>query len=284
MDDEVAPQASRALALVAGLAVVKGVVLALVLALVAPLWLAALLGVAVAVAIAAGAWWGATPLALSLGHAEPADATAHARLHNLVEGLAVAGGVPKPALGVIDDPALNAFVVGRSPEEATLAVTTGLLGALSRVELEAVLAHELSHVRSGDLRGATLAVAVPGLPVALADRWLASGSALAPVGRGLLAVATPIIVPMLRMVVDERRDALADLAAIEATRYPPGLVSALTKLGEGSTVVASPSRAAAHLWLAPPLAVGGDDPQAGTNRRFTTQIALDERIAALEEL
>ncbi len=180
------------------------------------------------------------------------------------------------------DPALNAFVAGRSPETATLAVTTGLLERLSRVELEAVLAHELSHVRSGDLRGATLAVAVPGLPVAVADRWLAAGSSLAPLGRGLLAVATPIVVPLLHAAVGERRDAVADLAAIEATRYPPGLVSALTKVQEGSTVVASPSRATAHLWLAPPLAVEGD--AAATNRRFTLQLPLDERIAALEEL
>jgi heat shock protein HtpX len=284
VDDQVTSQASRALALVAGLAILKGVVVALLVALVAPVWVGVLLGLAVAVGIAAGAWWGATPLALSLGRAEPADATAHARLHNLVEGLCVAGGVPKPALGVVPDPGLNAFVVGRSPDSATLAVTAGLLEGLSRVELEAVLAHELSHLRRGDLRGATLAVAVPGLPVALADRWVQRGSALAPLGRGVLAVVTPVVVPLLRLVVAERRDALADLAAIEATRYPPGLVSALVKMDERSTVVASPSRAAAHLWLAPPLPVAGDDPMVATNRRYTTQIPLDERIAALEEL
>jgi heat shock protein HtpX len=283
VDGQVTPHASRALALVAGLALVKGLVVVLLLALVAPLWLAVVLGLVVAVAVAAGDRWGAAPLAVSLGRVEPADATAHARLHNLVEGLCVAGGVPKPALGIVRDPALNAFVAGRSAESATLAVTTGLLEGLSRVELEAVLAHELSHVRSGDLRGATLAVVVPALPVAVADRWTAPGSSLAPVGRALLAAATPVVVPLLGIALGDRRDAVADLAAIEATRYPPALVSALTKLQQGSTVPASPSRAAAHLWLASPLPVG-DDPLAAVNRRYATQVPLDERIAALEEL
>ena len=283
MDEPVTTRASRALVLVAGVAAAVGVVLALLLALVLPPWLGVLLGLLLGLLVGAGlyaaAWWGAEPLALSLGRVEPADPVAHARLHNLVEGLSVAGGVPKPALGVVADPALNAFVVGRSADTATLAVTTGLLESLSRVELEAVLAHELSHVRAGGLRSATLAVVLPGYPVAVADRR--PGTAL---GRGLMAVSTPIAAPMLRAAVGDRRDALADLAAIEATRYPPALVSALTKLQDGSTVVAAPSRAAAHLWLASPLAVSGDDPMAATNRRFTTQLPLDERIAALEEL
>ena len=95
-----------------------------------------------------GAYWKSDAVALAMSHAKPADPVEYARLHNLVEGLCIAGGLPKPRVYVINDPAPNAFATGRNPRHAAVAVTTGLLEKMNRVELEGVLAHELSHVKN----------------------------------------------------------------------------------------------------------------------------------------
>jgi heat shock protein HtpX len=195
-------------------------------------------------------------VALRLGGAVEADPVTYARLHNLVEGLCIASGLPKPQIYVIDDVAPNAFATGRSPKHATVAVTTGLLDLLDRVELEGVLAHELSHIKNHDILVATLAVTMVGL-------------------------VTPQLVPF---AVDRRREPLADVSAVEMTRYPPGLISALEKLRRDSTAVAASSRAIAHLWIEAPSA--RPDEGEGTERTATasTHPPIEERIAALREL
>src|SRR3990170_4973231 len=104
-----------------------------------------------------------------MSHARPADPVEHARLHNLVEGLCIAGGLPKPRLYVVDDDAPNAFATGRDPRHAAVAVTTGLLAKLNRVELEGVLAHELSHIKNYDILVSTLAVTLVGVLTLVAD-------------------------------------------------------------------------------------------------------------------
>ncbi|MEZ5141989.1 MAG: M48 family metalloprotease [Acidimicrobiales bacterium] len=201
---------------------------------------AALVVAVVGAAVVAYAWLAGGPLALRVTGASPADETTHARLHNLTEGLCVATGLPKPALYVVDDPGANAFAVGRDPAHAAVVVTTGLLDVLGRIELEGLLAQELTHIRSGDTVVGTLVVALPFLG-------------------GLL---------------DAHREQLADLAAVEVTRYPPGLAAALEKLRDHGTALRTSSFAVAHLWVAPP---DGSPPPAGVP-------ALDERIAALHEL
>ncbi|HVT77607.1 MAG TPA: M48 family metalloprotease, partial [Acidimicrobiales bacterium] len=116
------------------------------------------------------AYWKSDAVALAMSHAKPADPTEYARLHNLVEGLCIAAGLPKPRVYVIDDPAPNAFATGRNPQHAAVAVTTGLLEKMNRVELEGVLAHELSHVKNYDILVSTLAVTMVGI-VALLSDW-----------------------------------------------------------------------------------------------------------------
>jgi len=109
-------------------------------------------------AMAFFSYWKSDKIALSVSRAKPADPETYKRLHNLVEGLCIAAGLPKPAVYVIDDPAPNAFATGRNPKHAAIAVTTGLLDKMNRVELEGVLAHELSHIRNYDILVSTLAV------------------------------------------------------------------------------------------------------------------------------
>ena len=118
--------------------------------------------------VAFTSYWKADKIALAVSRARPADPQQYARLHNIVEGLCIAGGLPKPGVYVIDDPAPNAFATGRDPKHAAIAVTTGLLEKMNRVELEGVVAHELSHIRNYDILISTLAVTVVGASVVAA--------------------------------------------------------------------------------------------------------------------
>jgi heat shock protein HtpX len=249
------------------------------------------------------AYWKSDAVALAMSHARPADPVQHARLHNLVEGLCIAGGLPKPRVYIINDPAPNAFATGRNPQHAAVAVTTGLLEKMNRVELEGVLAHELSHVKNYDILVSTLAVTLVGVIVIMADfalrfmwwggprqrdRQSSGGSGpqaiLALVGIALLLLA-PLAARLMQFAVSRRREALADISGVAMTRYPPGLIAALEKLKDDTTVVDSSSRATAHLWIESPLARTKEEGRLSRlNRLFETHPPLDERIAALKEL
>ena len=249
------------------------------------------------------AYWKSDAIALAMSHARPADPAVHARLHNLVEGLCIAAGLPKPRLYVIEDDAPNAFATGRNPRNAAVAVTTGLLAKLNRIELEGVLAHELSHVKNYDLLVSTLAVTMVGVVALLSDfalRFLWWGgprhrddrsgggggpaAILAVLGMVFLVV-TPLAARLMQFAVSRRRESLADVSGVALTRYPPGLIAALEKLRDDSTVVHSSSRATAHLWIESPLARTPEEGRlARLNRLFDTHPPLEERIQALKEL
>src|SRR5688500_5534932 len=264
-------------------------------------------GVLIALVVAGAgafvAYWKSDAVALAMSHARPADPVAHARLHNVVEGLCIAAGLPKPRLYVVEDSAPNAFATGRDPKHAAVAVTTGLLDKMNRIELEGVLAHELSHVKNYDILVSTLAVTLVGVIALLSDwglRFLwwggprhrndrsegggGAGAAIAVLGFVLLLLA-PIAARLMQFAVSRRREALADVTGVALTRYPPGLISALEKLRDDSTVVHSASRATAHLWIEAPTAQNSSEGKlAWLNRLFNTHPPLDERIQALREL
>jgi heat shock protein HtpX len=266
-----------------------------------------LLGVIVIALIAAGAaflsYWKSDSIALHMSHATPADADEYPRLHNLVEGLCIASGLPKPRLYVIEDEAPNAFATGRNPDHAAVAVTTGLMEKMNRVELEAILAHELSHVRNYDMLVMTISVTLVGFVMLLSDfmfRFLWWGgprhrndrsgggsgpqAILAIVGIVLIVLA-PIVARVLQFAVSRRREFLADASAITMTRYPPGMIAALEKLRDDTTVVHSASKATAHLWIEEPLPTQPEEGhQSRINRLFSTHPPLEERIAVLREM
>jgi len=267
-------------------------------------------GVAVALPLAAVAAFASyskpDAIALAMSRARPADEVTYARLHNLVEGLCIAGGLPKPRLYIVDDPAPNAFATGRNPQHAAVAVTTGLLEKVNRVGLEGVLAHELSHVKNYDILVSTIAVTMVGVVAILADigvrvLWWgggrrsygdgdrnSGGAALLLIPALLLLVLAPIVAKAMQAAVGRRRESLADVSGVEMTRYPPGLISALEKLRDDSTVVHSHSRATAHLWIEEPSPRTDDEGRVSflnrLNRMFATHPPLEERIAALREL
>jgi heat shock protein HtpX len=266
-------------------------------------WPIAVVAFVFAAGSAAFAYWKSDSVALAAAHARPAVRDEHPRLFNLVEGLCIAGGIPMPRIYIIDDEAPNAFATGRDPEHAAVAVTTGLLARMNRVELEGVLAHELSHVRNYDILVMTLAVTLVGTIALITDFGLralwwggltggrrrdndreGSGAPwLALIGLVFLILA-PIVAKLMQFAVSRHRESLADVSAVELTRYPPGLISALEKLRDDTTVVRAHSHAMAHLWIESPL--DRDEGQRGSrlNRLFDTHPPLDERIAALKEL
>jgi heat shock protein HtpX len=209
-------------------------------------------GLLVGLALVALAWWRAESLVVSLAGARPADPVEHARLLNLLDGLCAATGLSRPGAYVVPDPAPNALTIGRSPRSAAVLVTSGLLDGLQRVELEGVLAHELSHVKEGSTALRTVAVPLVGLPATILPAGVA--------GR------------LRRWVVGEA-EGPADLAAVAVTRYPPGLAAGLEAVAGAGGRVATPP-ALAHLWLAPPLGAFAPSPGEG----------LPERVAFLREL
>jgi heat shock protein HtpX len=260
-------------------------------------------GVVIAVLIAGGlaigSYWKSDAIALRMSRAQPASVEEYPRLHNIIEGLCIAAGLPKPRLYIVQDDAPNAFATGRDPKHAAVAVTTGLLEKMNRIELEAVLAHELSHVKNYDILVSTLAVTMVGAVALLSDIGIRSlwfgggrrsrddsgGGGLIMVLALVFLVLAPIVAKVMQLAVSRRRETLADFSAVEMTRYPPGMVAALEKLRDDQTVVDSGSRATAHLWIEQPVARTKEEgPFSKLNRLFDTHPPLEERIAALREL
>lgn len=246
---------ARIAAVHAGLLAVPVLVLALVLL---PLWLAPVVAVVVAVAITVWRSRGIderVAAALGARPVEPADLP---RLAGVVESTSMAVGVAVPRLHVIDDPARNAVVWGSGTgPAASVALTTGLLDAAERIELEGVVAHLLADVRDGMVEAPTVTTALFG-----------------PVAGGTLA---GLVAWLARAGEDERRVVVADLAAARATQYPPGAVAALERVAAGATGVARSPRPMQSLWFAAPSEPVDDD-------RFAAHPSLADRIDLLREL
>ena len=264
------------------------------------------IGIVFAMLIAIGmstfSYFKSDTIALTMSRAKPADETEFRRYHNLVEGLCIGAGMPKPRLYVIDDPAPNAFATGRDPKHAAVAVTTGLLEKMNRVELEGVLAHELSHIRNYDILVMTLAVTMVGMIALMSDlflRWSFWGGdrdsrsddnnsdnpfgiVLAIVGF-VFVLAAPLIAKLLQLAISRQREYLADASGVMITRYPPGLISALEKLNSDTTVIHSSSKATAHMWIEGPLETDAKK-QRKFDHLFATHPPLEDRIARLREL
>jgi heat shock protein HtpX len=253
----------------------------------------------IAVALSFGSYYYSDRIALRMSRAREVTPDEQPRYHNIVEGLCIAAGLPMPRLYIIDDPAPNAFATGRNPRHSAVAVTTGLLERMNRIELEGVLAHELSHIKNYDILVTTIAVTLVGTIALLADVALramwwgggrrrsdgegaSAGAVIAVLGLVLLVLA-PIVAQLMQFAVSRRREALADVSGVKLTRYPPGLVAALEKLRDDQSVVHSGSRATAHLWIESPLQRRSGR-GAWLNRLFDTHPPLEERIAALKEL
>lgn len=240
-------------------------------------------------------WYGGANAILTMVHAKEATKPEHAYLINTVEGLAIAAGLPKPPkVYVIEDSALNAFATGRDPQHASVTVTTGLLQKMNRLELEGVLAHEISHIKNYDIRVMMLAAVMVGLTVLLSDFILRSfwtgahgqrrednnqlGLLLVVVGI-VLAILAPVIGELIKLSISRKREYLADADGALLTRYPKGLADALRKIkGDPDPLVDYANKATAHLFISSPFRKGA------WNSVFSTHPPIDERIKKLEKM
>jgi heat shock protein HtpX len=264
-------------------------------------WVGVVIAFVLAMALAWGSYYNSDKIAIAASRAKPADETEYRRYHNLVEGLCIAAGLPKPKLYVVDDPAPNAFATGRNPKHAALAVTTGLLEIMNRVELEGVIAHELSHVKNYDILVTTIAVTAVGTIALISDIGLRfafwgglsgrrdnndSGPAGALIAIASLAVLmlAPFAGYLMQMSMSRNREYLADASGVQLTRYPPGLIAALEKLRDDQAVVHYATKATAQMWIEQPLETDKKKPGSKFNNLFDTHPPLEDRIKRLQEM
>ena len=224
------------------------------------------------------------------------------RLHNVVEGLSIAAGIPKPKVYVVPEQAPNAFATGRDPEHASIAVTEGLLATMNRVELEGVVGHELAHVVDRDILVGTVVATLAGAVILLSEFFMRSWwwggirGRRSGGGRGggpeaivfaigfVLLILAPIFAQVIRFSVSRQREFLADAQGAMLTRYPPGLASALAKIGQASAIpMRSANNATAHLWLSQPSRLEREGTSA-LERLFSTHPPIEERIRRLQEM
>jgi heat shock protein HtpX len=257
------------------------------------------LAVIVSMGMAAAGYYSSDKVVLAISRARPVTKDEYPYLYNVVEGLAIAAGVPTPRCYVIDDTAPNAFATGRNPQNAVICVTTGILEKLNRVELEGVIAHEMSHIKNFDIRLQTLVVVMAGV-VALLSDWIlrsffwgggrrrggragrgggGAGAILIVVGL-VLAALSPFIATIIQLAISRKREFLADASGAMLTRYPPGLASALRKISADPEPLEAANKATAHLYIVNPL----KNVRGAVNRLFSTHPPIEERIAALEKM
>ncbi|WP_431282858.1 M48 family metalloprotease [Humitalea sp. 24SJ18S-53] len=248
-------------------------------------------GALVALAIAAGmnlfAWWSSDRAVLRMEHAEPVGPAEAPELHAMTARLAANAGLPMPALYLVHDDQPNAFATGRSPSNAAVAVTTGLLRSLPEREVAGVIAHELAHIRNHDTLVMTIAATLAG-----GIGMLAQFGGLFARGRGdngrsnplgiigvlLAVIVAPLAAMIVQMAVSRTREFEADRIGAEIAGDPLGLAGALLRLEQGRDVpnhYATP--ATAHLFIVNPFA-------GGLSRLFSTHPATSDRVAALEAM
>lgn len=238
------------------------------------------------------AYWFSDKIALASTGAKDANPTQYLELHRILENLAITAGLPKPRLYVIEDAAPNAFAAGRNKEHAVVAVTTGLLERLERVELEGVLAHELSHIGNRDILVMTVAVVLAGFIAIISDIFLRMSffggnrenkNPLLAIAAIVAIIIAPIAAQLIQLAVSRRREFLADASGALLTRYPDGLASALQKISSYQAPMRRANHATAHLFISNPFGAGA---QGGRfiARIFSTHPPVQERIAALTQM
>ena len=253
-------------------------------------WLGLTLALIVAALMSFGSYYFSDQIVLAISGAHPVSHSEEPYLYNVVEGLSIAAGLPKPRAYIIESNALNAFATGRNPENSAIAITRGLLKKLNRVELEGVIAHEMSHIANYDIRIATLAAVLVGA-VALICEWFLRltfwGSSddnrrispLLAVVAFVLALLAPFFATLIQLALSRQREFLADAEAAKLTRYPEGLASALEKIAQDSTHLPQATLATSHLFIANPF-----KEKSFFYNLFSTHPPIEERIARLRSM
>jgi heat shock protein HtpX len=213
-------------------------------------------------------YWFSDKIVLAMSQAKEIDKNNNRELYRLVENLCIAAGLPLPKIYIIEDSAPNAFATGRDPHHAAIAVTSGILGKLEKVELEGVIAHELSHIGNRDILISTIATVLVGIVVLLADwfrRWSFFGGrkhnnndnnqlgTIMFILAIVFSILAPLFAQLLRLAVSRKREFAADADAALLTRYPEGLARALEKISGDREPLEAANRATAHMYIVSPF-------------------------------
>jgi len=245
-------------------------------------------GTIIAIVYVTAGYYKSADLAIAASNAKKASGPEYRQYHNIVEGLCLASGLPKPKLYVMHNQQINAFASGRDPKHAVICVTDGAIDKLTKQELEGVLAHELSHIANYDIRFMTLTAVLVGMIAIISQIFLRTLFWSSMTGRGssknnnntifmiigiALAILAPIVVALVQLAISRKREYVADSSAVKFMRTPTGLIGALTKIKDNTPMKVS--GAVAPLFLAKPTK---------EKEWFQTHPPLSKRIARLERM
>lgn len=238
-----------------------------------------------------GSYYASDRIVLTMTGAQEISESDNPRLFALIQEICIASGLKMPKVAIVNDDAPNAFATGRDPEHAVIAFTTGILEVMDRDQLQGVIAHEMSHVANRDTLVSAVAATTAGAIAILSDfimriMWFSGGrdddennqNPLALVASLIVLILAPLAALLLKAAISRKREALADVTAVQFTRNPAGLRSALEVLQQDNTVVAQRSNAVAHVWIESPL------DGRGVSKLFDTHPPLAERIAILRRM
>lgn len=240
-----------------------------------------------------GSYYFSDKIILSLNNARPATEEENRQLVNILDGLIVSAGLKyKPKLYIIDDNQLNAFATGRNPEHAVICVTSALLNKLSYYELEGVVAHELSHIKNYDILLSSIVTVMVGFVVILSDFFSRvfirrhdddddnKGNPILMVIGLICLILAPLFGKLMQLAISRKREYLADATAVEFTRNPDGLISALEKISGDTNELKYANTATENMYIANPF----KDKKKSMSNLFSTHPPIEDRIEALRNI
>ncbi len=251
------------------------------------LWVAVIL----AILLNVFSYWYSDKIVLAISKAKEVKKDEEPELYRLVENLSITAGLPMPRLYIMEERQPNAFATGRDPEHGVIVVTRGLMERLEKIELEAVIAHELAHIGNRDILLSTIVVVLVGMVVIMTDFFFRlaffgggrdrdGGSRIPMIVIALaLAIIAPLMAQLMKMAISRRREYLADSSGALITRYPEGLASALEKIASDPSPMKKANDATAHLFIASPFR--GKEKNSWLHKLFSTHPPVEERIAKL---
>lgn len=254
------------------------------------------LGIAIIISLvmAIFSYFSGDKVALATAGAKKIEKKNNPYVYRMVENLCITAGLPLPKVYIINDPNINAFATGRDPKHASIAITQGAIDKLENEELEAVIAHELSHIKNYDIRLMMVVIVLLGIIVLLAD-WLIRGflwgkadsdsrdklGGILIIAGIILAILSPLIAQLIQLAVSRKREYLADADGALLTRYPQGLANALEKIKKTNQMpLKKANNATAHLYIANPFG----QTKKFLVKAFSTHPPIEERIAKLRKM
>lgn len=240
-------------------------------------------------------YWYSDKIVLAVSGAKPLEHNDNPEIYHLVENLCITAGLPVPKIYVLNEAQPNAFAAGRDPNHAVIALTTGIISRLDRVELEGVIAHEMSHIGNRDALLQTAVVVLVGVISVIVDLFFRlsffggvrrdrdrEGGGLMMILAIVLLVLAPLVATLIRLAISRKREFLADASGALLTRYPEGLAKALEKISSDQNPLRAANNSTAHLFIASPFK--GRQAKNWLSTLFMTHPPVEERVRALRNM